>query len=455
MVPEVPELVVERDPRVVTSSEHPTGTFDLTVETADGLRSFSLDRRESSRSPQLAELHPGDDVDLLVERVPSGQDRLWELRRGGTTIVDYAVTRAYVEAVYGDQDRWFRIAAAAMAMAAFAAAWLPRASRSPLRARGPRWLHEDEEPQQVEPVFVRSEPFVETEAPDPGIDPPDPGEPLDFGEPPDPGDAPLPPVLADVAATHPVPVLLALMLDEPSERRVTQLESIGEAFDADLLESLKAIAPAVGRLSPKRLLELADLALPALPEQPAALLGPFTACIDAMIPGDGLPGVYRYCLGRIIHFRLAAAGAPEGGAAPQSTPSQARAAITLLLATLARYGHDRVETAERAFATGMGRILPGEKAVYAPMAGNIGGLDRVWEPLRALEPDARRRLVDAIVATIGSDGKTTLAESQLLHAVCALLDCPLPSVEGSPGSADERMRAIADVLPVTENSRES
>jgi len=29
MVPEVPELVVERDPRVVTSSEHPTGTFDL------------------------------------------------------------------------------------------------------------------------------------------------------------------------------------------------------------------------------------------------------------------------------------------------------------------------------------------------------------------------------------------------------------------------------------------
>ena len=56
----------------------------------------------------------------------------------------------------------------------------------------------------------------------------------------------------------------------------------------------------------------------------------------------------------------------------------------------------------------------------------IGELDESLALLRHLSGRARRRLVIALVATIRHDRRTTLAEAELLRAICAMLDCPLP-----------------------------
>ncbi|KIQ97305.1 hypothetical protein TI01_1165 [Lysobacter sp. A03] len=53
-------------------------------------------------------------------------------------------------------------------------------------------------------------------------------------------------------------------------------------------------------------------------------------------------------------------------------------------------------------------------------------MEDVWLPLDALDPLAKRLLVEAIALAIGHDGRITVAESELLRTVCGVLHCPLP-----------------------------
>lgn len=57
-----------------------------------------------------------------------------------------------------------------------------------------------------------------------------------------------------------------------------------------------------------------------------------------------------------------------------------------------------------------------------------GDDQRPDEPLlrRRLQPAAKERLVGALVVAISHDGRMTVAESELLRTICAVLHCPLP-----------------------------
>jgi len=46
--------------------------------------------------------------------------------------------------------------------------------------------------------------------------------------------------------------------------------------------------------------------------------------------------------------------------------------------------------------------------------------------LGSLRPESRRRVVAALAQTGSHDGQITIAESELLRVVRAVLDCPLP-----------------------------
>ncbi len=47
----------------------------------------------------------------------------------------------------------------------------------------------------------------------------------------------------------------------------------------------------------------------------------------------------------------------------------------------------------------------------------------------------KKTLLQALGKIIGHDGKLSLRESELLRAICASLDCPLPPLAGR-GSTD-------------------
>ena len=55
-------------------------------------------------------------------------------------------------------------------------------------------------------------------------------------------------------------------------------------------------------------------------------------------------------------------------------------------------------------------------------------LDRQLDLLTALNGDGRQMLVEAVTTVVMFDRQLTVAEGELLRAVCASLECPLPPI---------------------------
>ncbi len=57
-------------------------------------------------------------------------------------------------------------------------------------------------------------------------------------------------------------------------------------------------------------------------------------------------------------------------------------------------------------------------------------LDRSLNVLGRMNSAGRKSLLQALARTVSHDGKLTATEAELLRAVCASLDCPLPPILG-------------------------
>ena len=61
-------------------------------------------------------------------------------------------------------------------------------------------------------------------------------------------------------------------------------------------------------------------------------------------------------------------------------------------------------------------------------ASSIGELDRSLDVLLALDAGDKEKLLRAISTTATYDGRLALPEAELIRAVCATLDYPLPPI---------------------------
>ena len=106
--------------------------------------------------------------------------------------------------------------------------------------------------------------------------------------------------------------------------------------------------------------------------------------------------------------------------------STVRSEVATLLCVVAQCGHDDAGAAQRAYLTGIQRVLPHDHLPYLPRPNGVLALDEIWPPLDALDPLAKQALVEAITAAISHDGRVSVAEAELLRTICGVLHCPLP-----------------------------
>ena len=79
-----------------------------------------------------------------------------------------------------------------------------------------------------------------------------------------------------------------------------------------------------------------------------------------------------------------------------------------------------------AFAAGK-RMLGIELAAPLPISDlSAGRIDQALDELRLLAPLERPRIVRACLDSAQADGRINIAEAELVRAVAAALDCPLP-----------------------------
>ena len=71
-------------------------------------------------------------------------------------------------------------------------------------------------------------------------------------------------------------------------------------------------------------------------------------------------------------------------------------------------------------------LLPRHRPAYAVIDAWPALLDSALEKLGSLSPAGKQLLTEAAVTTIAHDQMLSTAEAELLRAICAVLDVPLP-----------------------------
>ena len=137
---------------------------------------------------------------------------------------------------------------------------------------------------------------------------------------------------------------------------------------------------------------------------------------------------------RILASHLSQAADPVADQGGNRVPrKKARNAAIDLVRIVADQGNDDEHAREHAFLAGVSTF--GKWA--AERTENIDGertvqvLGQCLDALRQMNSAGRKSLLQAVSNTITHDGKLTLREAELLRAISASLDCPLPPLSVS------------------------
>jgi hypothetical protein len=81
-----------------------------------------------------------------------------------------------------------------------------------------------------------------------------------------------------------------------------------------------------------------------------------------------------------------------------------------------------------AFDKGMGALGIAGGVLRAPAELDIPTVERALYELKLLAPLKKPALIKACLAVVMADDKLTVAEGELMRAICAALDTPLPPI---------------------------
>ncbi len=232
---------------------------------------------------------------------------------------------------------------------------------------------------------------------------------------------------------------IALVLDRTGTNLERQLGIVREKVGAERSELVNSYYQELRHLGAEYRLPLLEIAFPALKLRPTPQLTYLTDLVRRLIEIDGKVDLYEYCFYRVLAINLRQALDPVSAVKTRKrSRSDVQQAALDLLRIVADYGHTSKSNADAAFAAGVAKF-GSWAALSRPQSSadqRIDVLDRSLEILRCLRAGGRQTLLKAISAVVTHDRKLAVAEAELLRAVCATLDCPLPPIlvfkEASP-----------------------
>jgi hypothetical protein len=177
----------------------------------------------------------------------------------------------------------------------------------------------------------------------------------------------------------------------------------------------------VGR---RQFLLLVELALPTLKRWPQKRRDAFLATVLALVEADQRTTLGEFVQATLLRQRLrAGAGKPIPTRYKQveDVAEDANAVISLI----AHVSKGDTGVSHARGKTILGIALPGPLPVSELTAARV---QEALERLRHLQPFQKPRVLKACVETAAADGPFRLAEMELVRAVAATLDCPIPPV---------------------------
>ncbi|MDD5677846.1 MAG: M48 family metallopeptidase [Kiritimatiellae bacterium] len=232
-----------------------------------------------------------------------------------------------------------------------------------------------------------------------------------------------------IAARDPVgarALLYGLMISADEQVRNIQFQRLTEKAEPDVTERTRALAPELASLPAASRLPLTDVALTALRTLSRAQVETFRDNLRALIEADASISLFEYMLERMVVRRLASQyGRPRRVIVEYYDLKPLLPESATLLSTLAYYGQPEEDQAAHAFQSGAARLnLP--LRMLPKDACGLAAVDQAMNILNTASPAIKKMILDACIACVAADGRTTVTEAELLRAVADSLDCPIP-----------------------------
>ncbi|MGA3007635.1 MAG: M48 family metallopeptidase [Opitutaceae bacterium] len=240
----------------------------------------------------------------------------------------------------------------------------------------------------------------------------------------------LPPRLLAVArnASEAPALIYGLLLNPDPAIREQQRGIVAARAGAATAHLLDELAPALAALGPGDKLPLGQLALPALHQLPPTALAPFFDTLDQLIHAHGHVDTFEFALQKILRHNLALGRQPTGLGQQIFSFEALAGEISLVLSALAHASSDDERAASTAFGAGASqlRILEGKLPFLPSGACAPEPLGPALDRLGTASLPIKQRLVTAAAHVISADGVILIGEAELLRAVSASLDVPMP-----------------------------
>ena len=149
-------------------------------------------------------------------------------------------------------------------------------------------------------------------------------------------------------------------------------------------------------------------------------------CLNGLLAREGRVSAFAYALRKLAQVQLQDELDPRRRITGYLTLHGAQDELQVLFSALAAHGSEDETEARRAYEAGMAELLPRIRPPFVRLGHWPPRLDQALTRLDSLQPAAKEMLVKALVRTISHDLRMTVAESELLRAICAVLHCPLP-----------------------------
>ena len=220
-------------------------------------------------------------------------------------------------------------------------------------------------------------------------------------------------------------VIYALLLDRNRAVLDQQLVHLLQNNSKTLVQQTRALMKQVFDLPPRQRLPLIDLAMPALRQLSAKQYERFRNNLDSLIRMDNKITLFEWSLYRIvIHSLDTEFGAQRIRLAQYNRINQLYPECSILLSYLARTTpganpRHAFRAAIQVLDTTEVKLMPKDRI-------SLESLDQAVDKLARLKPLLKPTLLKACATCIAADEKVTAHEMELVRALSAALDCPLP-----------------------------
>ena len=218
--------------------------------------------------------------------------------------------------------------------------------------------------------------------------------------------------------------LLAMAPEDPTRRR--QFALLQDSADVGVAAEVERLAGSVDAIAAEMRLPLLEICLGSLRQLSGKQYKLFKTNFSLLIELDKKVNLLEWSMQKLVFHHLDDVfEAKRRRSLGKGTLEQNKGAIDILLSIIARATSQENATPEEAFLAGAEALsLEGELLDAASIS--FGQLNGALDNLAKLKPLLKPRLLKACVATIQNDQAIKPLECELLRAVAAIIDCPVP-----------------------------